>query len=450
MAQSRPPRKWLFFVPLALGVLLFIFITRQQGTPEQRLTEPPARVVRFIEAPLVTVVPRALGYGRVEPERVWEAVSEVSGRLIETHPQLRKGAMLREGDRLVRIDPTEYELAISRVQADILSTRAQLAEMTVKESNNRASLKIEEEALALRETELERKRALVGRGTVSASDFESEQRNLLVQRQQVQAQKSALNLLPTQGELLNAQLARHQAQLDSAKLDLSRTEIRLPFRARLSEVNVEQAQYVREGNILLKADAIDKAEIEAQIPIARMRALVRSEAKVDLSKGDPSDMAKVLGITARVWLRDPSGDVEWPARFARMSDTLDPDTRTIGVIVVVDNPYADAQPGVRPPLVKGLFAEVDLRGRPRPDRLVIPRHALNDGRVYLIEDGKLAIRQVEVEVMQPEYAVISGGIEAGAKIIVSDLAPAIEGMPLQGQLDEAVLQRLHRDAGAED
>ncbi len=141
------------------------------------------------------------------------------------------------------------------------------------------------------------------------------------------------------------------------KLDLSRTEIRLPFRARLSEVNVEQAQYVREGNILLKADAIDKAEIEAQIPIARMRALVRSEAKVDLSKGDPSDMAKVL--------------------------------------------------------------------------------------------GKLAIRQVEIDVMQPEYAVISGGIEAGAKIIVSDLAPAIEGMPLQGQLDEDVLQRLRADAGAE-
>ncbi len=451
MSQSIFTRKWLFFVPLAAGIAIFVFLTNRGAPPEQRASEPPARVVRTIEAPLVTEVPRALGYGRVKPERVWEAVAEVSGRIVETHPRLRKGAMLPEGELLLRIDPTEYELAVSQVQADILSTRAQLSEMAIKEANSRASLAIEEEALSLREAELARNAELVQKGTVSASEFEKEQRNLLAQRQQVQSQKNALNLLPAERELLEAQLARHQAQLESVRLDLSRTEIRLPFRARISEVNVEQAQYVREGNTLVKADAIDKAEIEAQIPIARMRAMLGSgHGKMDLNQGNPASIGERLGVTARVSLRDPSGDVVWPARFSRLSDTLDPETRTVGVIVVVDEPYGDVEPGVRPPLVKGLFVEVDLRGRPRPDRLVIPRDALHAGRVYLLRDGRLEIREVDVANVQPEYAVIAAGLEPGDQIVVSDLFPAIEGMRLNGEPDAGVLERLIADAEARD
>lgn len=451
MNPNEFPKKWLFFLPVVLGIAIFAVVKQQGAPPQQRKSEPPARVVRTIEVPLVTEVPRALGYGRVEPERVWEAVAEVSGRIVSIHPRLRKGAMLPEGELLVRIDPTDYELAVSQVQADILSTKAQLAEMAVKESNNRASLAIEEEALGLREAELERNRRLVDKGTVSASQFEQEQRNLLTQRQQVQAQKNAINLLPAERELLQAQLARHQAQLEATRLDLSRTQIHLPFRARISELNIEEAQYVREGNTLVKADAIDKAEVQAQIPIARMRALLRTEhTTLNLSEGATGILAERLGITAGVWLRDPSGDVYWPARFSRMSDTLDPDTRTVGVIVVVDKPYANVQPGVRPPLLKGLFAEVDLRGRPRPDRLVTPRHALHDNQVYLIEDGRLVIRPVEVSATQPEYAVIASGLSAGEQVVVSDLFPAIEGMRLTGEPDADALERLVASAEARD
>jgi RND family efflux transporter MFP subunit len=451
MTPPRPPRQWLFFVPVAAGIALFVALTSRDAPPERRASEPPARVVRYIEAPLVTEIPRAFGYGRVQPERVWEGVAEVSGRIVEIHPRLRKGAMLQEGELLLRIDPTEYELAVSQVQADILSTRARLSEMAIREANSRASLAIEEEALALREAELARNAELVRKGTVSASQFEQEQRNLLAQRQQVQAQKNALNLLPAERELLEAQLARLRAQLESVRLDLGRTEIRLPFRARIAEINAEQAQYVREGDVLAKADAIDRAEVEAQIPIARMRAMLRSDhGTLDLSRGDPANISQLLGIEARVWLRDPSGDVQWPARFSRISDTLDPDTRTVGVIVTIEEPYANVQLGIRPPLLKGLFVEVELRSRPRPDRLVIPRDALHGDKVYLVQEERLAIRTVEIDGLQPEYAVIGGGLDPGARVVVSDLFPAIEGMRLSGEMDGEVLDRLVRDAEATD
>jgi len=436
------PRKWLFLLPLAMALGIAVLLNRGAGPPAQRDAEPPARVVRIIEIPAVDVVPRANGYGRVRPERVWEAVAEVNGRVIETHPRLRRGALLPADAVLLRIDPTEYELRLSQVEADILSTRAQLAEMAAKEANIRASLAIEEESLALRTTEVERKQRLRDKGTLSASELEQEKRNLLAQRQAVQAQQNQLNLLPAERELLEAQLARYEAQLADARLDLSRTEVQLPFRARLSEVNIEQAQYVREGQVLIKADAIDRAEVEAQIPIARMRALLQGADPIDFSIGPGGALAERLGIRARVTLRDAGGDVSWDAELARLSDTLDPDTRTVGVIVVVEAPYADVVPGARPPLVKGLFVEVELFGAPRPEQLVVPRSALHGDRLYLVEDGRLAIRHVTVAVRHPEYAIIAGGVAAGDELVVSDLFPAIDGMPLRGEPDPEARARL--------
>jgi len=445
---SATAKKWLFLVPLVAAAVVVVVLNRQTEPPQQRSEDRPARVVRVIEVPRVTVVPQALGYGRVRPERVWEAVAEVDGRVIETHPRLRRGALLARDALLLRIDPTEFELKVSQVQADILSARAQLAEMAAREANVRASLEIEQQALDLREAELDRKQRLSDRGTVSESELEQEKRALLAQRQAVQSQQNALNLLPAEQELLQAQLARYEAQLADARLDLARTEVRLPFRARISEANAETAQYVREGELLVRADAIDKAEVEAQIPVARMRALLRDAEPMDFSIGETANIAARLGIRAQVTLRDPAGDVTWDARFARLSDTLDPETRSVGVIVVVDDPYADVIPGRRPPLVKGLFVEVELRGAPRPGQIVIPRTALHDGQVYLIEDAQLVIQDVIVAMLQPEYAVISGGLEAGEQLVVSDLFPAIAGMPLAGERDPATLQRLIASAKA--
>jgi hypothetical protein len=106
---------------------------------------------------------------------------------------------------------------------------------------------------------------------------------------------------------------------------------------------------------------------------------------------------------------------------------------------------------VRPPLVKGLFVEVDLRGAPRPDSLVIPRQALHDGHVYVLgADDRLEVRPVELAQLQPEYAVIESGLEPGERVLVSDLFPAVAGMALAGQPDEGVLERLLASARAED
>ena len=108
--------------------------------------------MRIVRVPVVDVVPRVIGYGTAEPDRVWKAVAEVRGRVIETHPELKPGAMIRRGETLLRIDPTEYELAVARLEADIEQVAAQLEQLDVSQKNDQALLELEEASLKLAET----------------------------------------------------------------------------------------------------------------------------------------------------------------------------------------------------------------------------------------------------------------------------------------------------------
>jgi RND family efflux transporter MFP subunit len=443
-------KKWVILIPVIAGVAALMALKQSSNPPVQEARQEQARLVRVIRAPSLTVIPTAQGHGSVRPSRTWEAVAQVKGKIVEKQPALQKGAILEAHSLILRIDPADYELAIAQAEADIQATRAQLDELAAKASNTEASLKIEQAALALNQKELARKRQLVDKGGISRSDLEVQERSLLTQQQSVQAQINTLNLFPSQKALLEAQLARHMATLASARRSLANTEIRLPFTSRIAEVNVEQGQYVREGELLVTADALDKAEIEIQIPITQMSHLVHASRPIDVLTLDPGDALQQIGLSATATLQENGLSASWEARFARLSDTLDPKTRTVGVIVEVDEPYANVMPGRRPPLVKGLFVQVTLAGKARPDSLVVPRSALHAGRLYVVNgQQRLEIREVEVEMLQPGFATIAAGLQPGEQVVISDLVPAIQEMLLKPVQDPATEQRLARLAAGE-
>ncbi len=442
--------KALFVILVAIGTLVLAYLIKTRPTPEQAPLGERTYLARVIEVPSVDVIPRAMGYGNVAPSDVWDAVADVSGRVIEKHPDLRRGNVLPAGTVIVRIDPTEYELALAQIEADIRSTTVQFEELEVKEANTRALLVLEQEGLRLSEREVERKRSLVDKNTLSRSEYDKEKRNYLAQKQSVRSLLNTLELLPSERQLLEAQRARYQAKLKNARLDLEHTAIRLPFDARISRVQVERAQYVRQGDLLASADGIALAEISAQFPINRIRNIIEGGQKVDLMTLEQFSLAELLGLSARVWLRVDRYQVAWSGRVARFSDTIDPETRTAGIIVEVDKPYADIQPGIRPPLVKGMFVYVEMRGRKRFAQLVVPRSSLHGDELYLIDgDKRLRKRKVEVGLTDPEYVIVKSGIGSGERIVVSDLVPAIEGMLLRPVSDERVLERLIRAASGE-
>ena len=121
----------------------------------------------------------------------------------------------------------------------------------------------------------------------------------------------------------------------------------------------------------------------------------------------------------------------WKARVLRISDSIDPIRQTMGIVVGVEDSYDKRIPGKRPPLIKGMYTSIDIFAPEHP-AMVIPRKALHQGRVYIVDaDNRLEIRSVDIQLMQGDLVVISGGIEPGEKVIITDLIPVIEGMPLQ-------------------
>lgn len=430
-------RLWLFLVPVIIGAIVLGLALKMRPSPERSPTKELSARVRIIEVPQVTLIPRAIGYGNVKPGRVWQAVAEVSGKIVEIHPQLKKGAIIGKGEVLLKIDPTDYRLGILQAEADIRAINARIEELAGSEKNTRASLEIEERSLALTRGDFERKRKLFKQGTVSQAAVDQEERNFLKSRQSVQSLRNSLNLLPAERDVLAAQLAQNEARLAAAHLDLERTEIIAPFDARIAEVNVEATQYTGLGQVLAIADDIGLAEVTAQIPIGRLLNLIPPNTTMPRRAAEVmSQLPDLLGFEAVVRLRASSINAQWPARFTRINDGIDPETRTAGVIVSVDDPFRHALPGSRPPLTKNMFVEVELKGRPRPGQIVIPRDSLHGPNVYIVNGaGRLEIRPVKVAFAQSGFAVIASGLKAGEKIVISDPIPAIAGMLLEATLD---------------
>ncbi|MEM7026218.1 MAG: TolC family protein, partial [Pseudomonadota bacterium] len=430
--------KRLLVVPPVLiggGLLAWMLVSRAE--PEQAAVEEATRTVRVVEVEPLSFVPRAIGHGTVQPGQTWQAVAQVSGKIVEKNPQLELGRLLEAGTEILRIDPANYELAVARADASLDSARANLAELDVREANTQASVEIERRAVALAEQDVERTRTLLARGNTSQSVFDDAETTLLNRQQQLLELENQLRLIPTERSVLEASIALQETELEDARLDLQRTTIRMPFDGRVANVDVEETQFVGVGQVLAVVDGIAVAEVDARFPIGRFAPLVRLELDPDaLATSALADLPARLGIEALVRLRTQELNAEWVARFDRIREALDPQTRTIGAIVLVDEPYRKAIPGQRPPLVKDMFVEVQLRGRAWDDVIVAPRIAIHrnaDGSAmaYLADpSGRLEIRPVTIRSVQGDLAVIEAGLEPGDRVVVSDVIPAIAGMKL--------------------
>ena len=457
--MSKPRALWkrlLVLPPIAAGIAILALQISGRDTPERAEPQEVAQPVRVIEAVPARFVPRALGYGYAQPGTVWDAVAEVPGRIVYRNPDLERGQILEAGTLILRIDPTDYELAVASSEANVESIVAQLAELEVRESNTGASMEIAQRGLALALEDLTRKRRLLVNGNTSQAIVDQAESAALTQRQRVQDLENQLALLPAEGRVLEASLALNRSRLIQAQTDLSRTEIRTPFDARIAEVMAEQDQFVAAGQTMAEADSIDVAEVTAQMGIDRLVPLIDGEIDLStLTAQELSSLPNAWGLDATVRLEIGDLRASWAGRFDRISDMIDPQTRTLGLIISVEEPYRQAIPGRRPPLAKNMFVEVEVRGRPRDGVIVVPRTSVHrslsgDPVVHVVgPDDRLEFRPIEPGQAQDDFLVVHAGLAAGDRVVVTDLIPAIEGMLLAPSVDAALADRLLVEAGGD-
>ena len=423
-------RKLLILPPLVIGFVVLAFMIASKQPPAKTDRIEATRTVRVVDVPLIKLVAVAEGYGPVVPARVWKAISQVGGTVTYIHPKLRDGEILTEGTELVHIDPKDYEIAQAQAGAE-------LSELDMQEKNAVASLDIEKRNLQLAKNEHQRISKLAKQGTASQNSADAAERAMLAYLAAVQNQQNTLALVPSRRSLL-------EAKLSLARRDLERTIITAPFDMRVANLDIEEDQYVPVGKSLFEGDAIDRVEIKAQVAMSSLRRLFigRPNIKIDFNRLDES-ISELVAIDPVVQLDMGNHIAEWQAEFVRFSDVVDPETRTMGVVVAVDDPFDQVIPGYKPPLSKGMFARVVLSGKISMQRIVVPRSSIRAGTVYVVdEDSRLRRRAVKVLFSQGNISVIEEGLSQGERIVVSDLVPAVDGMLLQVQLDETLNQAL--------
>ena len=428
MVFDKHPRRRMLLIlpPIVIGVVILMLMAGNRKPPVQSEAEIPPKPVRTLQVAAVNLIPVAEGYGSVKPAQLWTGVAEVSGRIVELHPRLRDGEILPAGTLLLRIDPVDYELSLAQAEAE-------LAELDVEQNNAEASLKIEQRNLKIAQREFERISKLAKKGTASQSNLDDSERTLLNSRNAVQNVRNNLALLPTKRKVL-------EAKRTQAERDLENTRILAPFNLRVANMQIETDQFVSKGQTLLEGDSVDRVEILAQFPIASLRRLFIGRDDIQLNTHALGEnLPQMVELTPRVRLDLGTTQAEWQAEFVRFSDNVDPQTRTMGVVVAVDKPFEKVKPGIRPPLSKGMFVQVLLQGREQPDRILVPRSAVRDGQLYRVDaEQRLSRQPVELLFSQGRISVVAEGLDAGDEIVVSDLVPAVDGMPLKPQRDESL------------
>ncbi|PMN93379.1 efflux RND transporter periplasmic adaptor subunit [Enterovibrio norvegicus] len=436
-------RKLLFFPVLAIGILVLVVAIKTRPDIPVKPAQSKARPVDVLTLSQQTISPVVTGFGRVTPKLTWQAIAEVNGKVIYRNPALEKGSILPAGTELLRIDPTDYQLAVAQAQADVSAKQARLAKLDLDSSNLKTTLNIEKRRLALSKDELTRKKNLRQKGLTSQSDLDTEQQAYLSQQTRVQDLESQLKVLPDERLITEAELDASQLALTQAERDLGKTHVVLPVNSRIAEVNIEKDQFVTPQQIMVVAHGLEAVEVDAQVSIHDMQTLFDSLNAASSQSGNQSDAQSAANghlarLTANVALSSGSFNQTWSANVARLSDTVNLNQATVGVILEIPLNLSSSQSDVATPnplaalpsLVNGMFVQATIEGQPVA-HWVIPEQALRGDKVYLMEEGVLTVEPVDVLFRHDDLVAISGDLKDGQQLVVNDLLPAVPGMALR-------------------
>ncbi len=443
---KRCCKRLLVLLPILFAAGLIAYFARQRTEPVREPDRETVRTLRVIDAPVVDAVPAVTGYGVAEPGRIWDAVAQVKGTVSIVHPRLRSGELIEKGQILIEINPEEYELAVNRLQSGVEEIEAKMGELGETERYTKKLIEQERRLLELARNAYERKRTLLARDVISEEEKEHEERNFLQQKGKVtQLEETLASIQPRRREL-DAALEGRRAELKRSRIDLGKTTIKTPFHGRLGEVKIEPGQFVGAGQSLFSFYGTDTVEVEARFQPEQLRPLVSKERRSEFHDGlSAGAFERLLGdVGVQVSQRSGDWEMQWEGRIDGIRGEMDPKTRDLKVILVIERPYEKAVPGVRPPLMPGAFCRVRLNGRNRPESVVVPRSALHEGNtVYILDgDSRLQTREVEIDIRLPDYIVIAAGLSGGETVVVSDPAPAIEGAKISPVEDNSARQHL--------
>lgn len=351
---------------------------RPKIEPKEVTLAPPAVFYSVVDPKPVTLNVHA--QGEVRPRTDINLTAEVSGRIVRTSEAFVAGGAFKKGDLLVKLEDADYRVGVAAAKARMAQS---------------------EELLRREEAEAE----------LAKRDYEALGR---------EGEASELTLRKPQLAQARAAFDAAKADYNGALLNLQRTELRAPFDGRVRERLAGEGQFIAPGAAIGRIFSTDIAEVRLPLADGDLAKLGISLA-FNETKENPGPKATLSATIG-------GEHHEWPARIARTDGAFDPGTRQVGAIAVVDDPYgAGASNGA--PLAAGLFVDAVIEGKALDRGVVLPRTSLfGRSTVYVIgAEDRISAREVVVLAADRDTITISGGLEAGERVVTSPLRGAKGG-----------------------
>ena len=380
------------FVPLLLigtAIAIAVLMDQLQPVPEKTDTPEAALAVKTQVVERVNVTLQVESQATVRPRTRTILISEVTGTVLEVSSNYIVGGKFNAGDVLLRLDPSDYNVALERAKA----------------------LEISRQALY----ELEKARSVQAKKEWQMTGRPETEAPLLALRKPYLAEAEA-NLLQA------------QAEVRQAEIKLQRTTIRAPYAGMVTEKSVDVGQYVTVGSRLGETFAIDFVEV--RLPLTER----------DLANIDPAFLQSDMG-GENVRLSGSVNGVEtnWKAQLVRSEGVINELNRSQYLVARVADPYGliGGSDDAVSPLLVGTFVTAQFSGKTLNDVVRVPRGALLQGsRVAVVnEDQTLSFRKVKVLFSDENYYFVNEGLESGMELIISAVGTAVDGMPLQVRND---------------
>ena len=438
--------RWLFVPPVLLGVGVVVWLASAKKELPRNVEKSRALHVNVLQMAEADVFAEVTGFGTARALRTWTATVEVDGRVAKIRDRLRNGVAVEGGEFLVGIDSSDYEIRLEQRRAELVQVKTQLDRIRLQAKADKESLELQKQLLAVRKNDVRRLENLRRGIASSEAELDSAKAVWLQQALSVQNLESSLATYDAQIASAKASVVIAEANLKTAERDLERTNIRAPFSGILQGVSLEESQYVSPNQQLFEIIDNNSIEIVGQFSLAQLRRLMVRRAKVHESREENTDLLSrdwiskplvarptVGGSTADSWFANlkahvtvQSGSFEavFPAQVERITGTLDEQTRTLGVVVRVENV---PQNGMS--LLPGTYCQITLAASQATKAYVIPRNSIDLDTVFVVDDSNhLMRRTVEVAYAQEESVAVVGGLNDGDLVVLNPAASMRTGV----------------------
>ena len=355
-------------IPLAAVVLTILMVQMRPAPPRKEMVDLDP-LVETLTLELMTANFEVHSQGTVRPRTETVLSAEVSGTITSISPKFIAGGVFEKGDVLLRIDPTNYEVALRQ------------AEALVKQ----------------RSIEHEGAKKLRSQGYRAEAEYAS----------------------------AAAALATAEAELVRARRNLERTYIRLPYEGIVRSKEADLGQFVSPGTRLGIVFATDHAEVRLPLTDSDLAFVHLPNASEITASGSAEGPGVTLSATQKGNL------VEWRAQIVRSEGVVDEKSRVTYAVARIDDPYRRHSDG--PALPVGTFVSATIDGAVAENVIRVPRPLLRGSHelIFVDDENKLRIRNIEILRSDAEYIYIKSGAAAGERIVTTAIEAPVNGMKVR-------------------